>query len=54
MSEGWKPPTQAQVREQFFAKHGQDNYTETIDRRWRKIGRLIEKGSKIPDGSLNR
>lgn len=55
MTDGWKAPeTDAQVREQFFAKHGDEPYTRDVDRRWRRIGRLIEKGSRIRDGYLGR
>lgn len=49
---GWTPPTQLQVQQEFFRKHGRDAYTEAIDRRWRTMGRLIESGAKIRDGRL--
>jgi hypothetical protein len=51
---GWTPPSNYQLREDFFAKHGDDPYAREIDRRWRRIGKLIEKGSKIRDGYLGR
>lgn len=53
--DGWKAPTtQGQVRDEFFAKHGDDSYTRSVDRYWSRIGRLVEKGSKIRDGMLRR
>lgn len=53
MSEGWKPPkSDEEVWRQFSEKHGDDSYTRGIDRRWRTLRRLIEKGAKIRDGRL--
>lgn len=49
---GWSGPTQFQVQQEFFRKHGRDANTEAIDRKWRTLGRLIEAGAKIRDGRL--
>lgn len=51
---GWTAPDQARVSQEFFDKHGRDNYTEDVDRKWRRMGALIEKGSRIRDGYLGR
>lgn len=51
---GWTAPDQARVSQEFFAKHGRDHYTEEVDRKWRRIGALIERGSRIRDGYLGR
>ncbi len=53
--EGWKAPaTDLEVQQEFFAKFGDDSYTREIDRRWRTLGKLIDKGSRIDDGRLAR
>lgn len=50
---GWKAPQNSfDMQQEFFAKHGQDPYTEAIDRRWRRLGKLIDKGARIEDGRL--
>jgi hypothetical protein len=54
MEQGWKRPDYTKLQQDLFAKHGDDSYTREIDRRWRKIGKLIEKGSRIRDGYLGR
>lgn len=55
MAEGWvAPKTDAQVRERFFAKYGDEPYIRDVDRKWRRIGRLIESGARIRDGYLGR
>ncbi len=51
---GWTAPDQARVSREFFDKHGRDPYTEGVDRKWRRMGALIEKGSRIRDGYLGR
>lgn len=54
-SDGWKPPrTDEDLRREFFAKHGDDHYTREIDRRWRILGKLVEKGARVHDGRLAR
>lgn len=54
-NDGWKAPaTDEQLQREFFAKHGRDSGMEAIDRKWRTLGRLIEKGSRIRDGYLGR
>jgi len=53
--DGWvAPATDEQLQREFFAKHGRDSGMEAIDRKWRTLGRLIEKGSRIRDGYLGR
>lgn len=51
---GWTRPSQEHVQREFFARHGDDSYTRTIDRKWRTLGKLIEKGSRMHDGYLGR
>jgi hypothetical protein len=54
-NDGWKAPqTDEDVWRWFSAKHGDDHYTREMDQRWRKLGRLIDKGSRIRDGYLGR
>ena len=54
-SDGWKPPkTDEELRQQFFDKHGDDSGMRATDRKWRTLGRLVEKGSRIRDGYLGR
>lgn len=54
-SDGWRPPaTDLEIQREFFGKHGDDAYTREIDRRWRKLGRLVESGARIRDGYLGR
>lgn len=51
--EGWKPPADSfELQQELFRKHGQDSYTEAIDRRWRRLGKMIEAGARIDDGRL--
>jgi len=53
--QGWKPPTDYfKLQQDFLAKFGDDPYAREVDRRWRRIGKLIEKGSRIRDGYLGR
>jgi hypothetical protein len=52
MEQGWKPMSDEELTRWFLNKHGDDAYTREIDRRWRSIGRMIEKGTKIRDGRL--
>jgi hypothetical protein len=50
---GWQPPqTEQDIRDWFFAKHGDDSYTRGLDRKWSRIGRMVEKGARIDDGRL--
>lgn len=53
-SDGWQPPkTDEDIQRWFFAKHGDDSYTRGVDRRWRIMGKLIGKGSRIDEGRLD-
>lgn len=53
MKDGWKPPANSfDMQQELFRKHGQDPYTEAIDRRWRRLGKMIESGARIEDGRL--
>lgn len=52
-ADGWKAPaTDHEVWQWFSAKHGDDSYTRQVDRKWRTLGRLVGKGSRIRDGRL--
>ncbi len=51
--DGWRAPqTDEDVSKEFFAKHGMGADMVTIDRKWRTLGKLIDKGVKIRDGRL--
>lgn len=51
--EGWKPPANSfDMQMELFRRHGRDNYTEQVDLRWRRLGKLIESGARIDDGRL--
>ena len=53
--DGWvAPATNEDVWREFASKHGDGAYTRGIDRKWRTLGKLIEKGSRIRDGYLGR
>lgn len=54
-SDGWKAPqTNEDIWLWFRDKHGDDSYTRALDKKWRTMGKLIEKGSRIRDGYLGR
>lgn len=50
---GWKPPANSfDMQMELFRRHGRDFYTEQLDRKWRRLGKMIESGARIEDGRL--